>query len=100
MPFLLSTHGAVFSTRPRGASLRSEAIASRDANEELRISFAGVQSISYSFADEFLGPLMSAPGTVVLEDVAAPLHRIILGALERRGIHTSEEELFRSSLPA
>jgi hypothetical protein len=94
MTFCLSDHGAVFSTRPLGARLRDEALAKRSAGESLTISFEGVQSISYSFADEFLGPIMLSPDAAVLANVPPQLHRIILGALERRGLRTTEHELF------
>ncbi len=93
MTFQLSHFGTVFSTRPLGERIRAEAIAQRDGDETLVISFADVRSISYSFADEFLGPIM-AKGNVHLEDVAPALHPVILGALERRGVEVDADELF------
>lgn len=94
MTFSLSDYGAVFSTRPLGAQLRDEALAKRLGGERFEISFEGVQSISYSFADEFLGPIMLGGVDAMLTDVPPQLHRIILGALERRGLRTTEHELF------
>ncbi len=99
MTFQLSDHGAVFSTRPKGASMRKLALSPHTRGEELRVSFAGVQSISYSFADEFLGPLMLGPDRVVLDDVPPLLHRIIMSTMRRRGVRTEEREIF-GSVPA
>jgi len=89
MTFSLSEHGEVFSTRPRGARLRAEALACKARGEDLTISFSGVRSISYSFADEFLGPIMIGNNKAVLEDIPPSLHRVIVGALKRRGVRTA-----------
>jgi uncharacterized protein DUF4325 len=94
MSFRLEQHGAVFSTRPKGRTLRQQALSEHARGQEIYVSFAGVQSISYSFADEFLGPLLLGPDRVVLEDVAPHLHRIINSTLTRRGIRLKESELF------
>lgn len=95
MTFSLADHGSVFSTRPRGAALRAEALASTEDGEELRISFAGVKSVSYSFADEFLGPLLvGEQARASLEEVPPSLHRVILGALRRRGLQIKSRDLF------
>ncbi len=99
MNFALADYGAVFSTRPLGAKLRDEVLARREG-EDITISFAGVQSISYSFADEFLGPIMLSSDRPTLDEVPPQLHRIILGALERRGLRISEHELFGPSVCA
>lgn len=94
MSFRLAEHGAVFSTRPKGRSLRQAALAEHVRGGEIHVSFDGVQSISYSFADEFLGPLLLGPDRVILEDVAPHLHRIIKSAVSRRNIRLSDSELF------
>lgn len=94
MTFRLDQHGAVFSTRPRGRQLRQAALSDHARGQELHISFEGVQSISYSFADEFLGPLLVGPDRVVLEDVAPHLHRIIKSTMQRRNIRIADAELF------
>lgn len=94
MSFRLDQHGAVFSTRPRGRELRQAALSDHARGQELHISFEGVQSISYSFADEFLGPLFLGPDQLVLEDVPPHLHRIIKSTMSRRGIRCNESELF------
>ncbi|HEX2392035.1 MAG TPA: DUF4325 domain-containing protein [Solirubrobacterales bacterium] len=91
MSFRLDQHGAVFSTRPRGRTLRQQAMAEHARGQEIHVSFEGVQSISYSFADEFLGPLMLGPDRVVLEDVPPQLHRIIKSTLSRRGIRLRDD---------
>ncbi|HEX8689219.1 MAG TPA: STAS-like domain-containing protein, partial [Solirubrobacterales bacterium] len=85
-----------FSTRPSGAKLRKMTLEGHVPGDEIRVSFEGVQSISYSFADEFLGPLMLGADDVVLENVPPNLHRIILAALRRRGIRTKPQNLFGS----
>lgn len=94
MSFRLSQHGAVFSTRPKGRALRQEALSEHTRGEEIHVSFDGIQSISYSFADEFLGPLLLGPDSVVLEDVPPHLHRIIKSTLSRRNIRLADSELF------
>jgi hypothetical protein len=94
MSFRLDEHGAVFSTRSRGSELRKLALASHPSGDTLRISFSGVQSVSYSFADEFLGPLMLGGDPVILEDVSAPIHRIIMSTMRRRNIRVDEQTLF------
>jgi hypothetical protein len=93
MTFQLASYGAVFSTRPLGAKLRDQALSERHGGDVLTISFAGVQSVSYSFADEFLGPIM-VEGKANLTDVPEQLQGIILGALERRGMTVDESEIF------
>jgi hypothetical protein len=93
MTFQLSEYGAVFSTRPLGAHLREEALSRRSGEAQLRISFAGVQSVSYSFADEFLGPML-VDEQASLAEVPEQLHSVILGALARRGLQVDESELF------
>lgn len=90
MVFRLSDHGAVFSTRPKGASLRKLLLSQRSVGEEIRISFAEVQSVSYSFVDEFLGPLVLGSDPVKLEDVPPAVGRIIDGTLRRRGLRASQ----------
>lgn len=90
MVFQLSDHGAVFSTRPRGADLRKLLLKSHSAGEEIRISFDGVQSVSYSFADEFLGPLVLGPDSVKLDGVSPAIQRIIDGTLRRRGLRANQ----------
>jgi hypothetical protein len=99
MTFQLSDHGSVFSTRPKGASVRKIALSQYRSGDEIHVSFAGVKSISYSFADEFLGPLMLGPNRVVLDDVPTSLHRIIMSTLQRRGVRAEEREIF-GSVPA
>lgn len=94
MTFQLSDHGAVFSTRPKGRALREAALVEHVRGEEIHVSFDGVQSISYSFADEFLGPLLLGKDRVVLEDVPSHLHRIIRSSVSRRNIRLSDSDLF------
>lgn len=94
MTFRLADHGTVFSTRPRGAALRSEVLAEAESSENICLSFAGVRSVSYSFADEFVGAIASTGKTVTFTDVSPPVRTVILGTLRRRGIKTPERDLF------
>jgi hypothetical protein len=94
MNFPLEQHGAVFSTRPKGRELRELALSEHARGEDLVVSFAGIESVSYSFADEFLGPLLQGEDRIVLEDVEPRVHRIIASVLRRRAITVDEAELF------
>lgn len=52
--------GRTFSTRPRGAELRESLLQEMKGAEHVTLDFSGVLSISYSFADEFVGRLEQA----------------------------------------
>lgn len=84
MTFRLADHGSVFSTRPMGAGLRKILLGSRDVGEEIEVSFEGVQSVSHSFADEFLGPLILSSDEVRITGASPAVDRIIQGVLRRR----------------
>lgn len=58
--------------------------APRDAGEEIEISFEGVQSVSPSFADEFLGPLTFGSDEVQITGASPAVNRIIEIVLRRR----------------
>jgi hypothetical protein len=57
--FRLADHGRAFSTRPLGAELRDALILDADAARDVQIDLEGVLAISYSFADEFAGELVT-----------------------------------------
>jgi hypothetical protein len=100
MRFRLSTYGRAFSTRPRGSELLAVLEAQASNAPIVDIDFDGVTSISYSFADEFVGVLMRrvADGEYEfqahLEHVPAALRRVILRSLENRGLEVDAERLF------
>jgi hypothetical protein len=57
--FLLSEFGTSFATRGRGQELREQALKRAGGSSTLIVDFAGVQHVSYSFADEFAGKLVA-----------------------------------------
>lgn len=89
MQFSLVKYGLVFSTRDRGARMRAELLeVHRASAESMTIDFAGVQSASYSFLDEFVGKLAEAmaPDTPKLVNLPPMIARTIESSLRRRGI--------------
>lgn len=91
MRYRLADKGRVFSTRERGARVLAdlEAEFGRTHSEPVTIDFAGVVSISYSFADEFVGELndRAAAGRLPrpqLENVDPRLQRVIDRSLRTR----------------
>lgn len=100
MRFRLHDRGTVFSTRPRGAALLAELENEADTATVVEVDFGGVESISYSFADEFVGELVQRVDRgdytfdVTLEDVAPQLRRIILRSLANRGLESDPGKLF------
>src|SRR5437660_573753 len=96
MRYDLADLGTTFSTRALGSDVRQEIetlVAQTGRDEPVLIDFADVHLISFSFADEFVGILLSerAAGNlgdraVLLananEDVLVPIER----SLERRGL--------------
>ena len=91
MRFRLTDYGEVFSTRPRGAELLALLEQQASAATVIEIDFDGVKSVSYSFADEFVGELAErasrdANYEVALAHVPQRAERVIFGSLERRGL--------------
>jgi hypothetical protein len=97
MQFSIAHYGSVFSTRSRGArvlaDLRERARA--DGATCVVVDFAGVRNASYSFADEFVGTLMSDAQhgvldfTVALENASPQVQRVLDRSLSNRGINIS-----------
>lgn len=86
--FRMSVFGRAFATRERGAEIR-EAFRSHSAGECTAVDFAGVANVSYSFADEFLGVLVSEPlpdggRRFDIVNAAPSIERIAGRAIERR----------------
>jgi STAS-like domain of unknown function (DUF4325) len=100
MRFSLSSYGRAFSTRPRGVALLSELEGKASDARNVEIDFSGVTSISYSFADEFVGVLFQRAGEGAyafephLVHVPPALRRVILRSLRFRDVQISPDELF------
>lgn len=94
MRLMLAEHGIVFSTRDRGRRMLEHfenAIVDADS---VVIDLAGVRSISYSFADAFIGTLMtrSLAGELPpaeLANVSESASRSIKRSLDNREIDVS-----------
>lgn len=83
--YRLADHGRTFSTRPRGAELRDEALAAAHGGDVLVLDFADVLSVSYSFADEFVGALAERRASDVSWVNASPeVERVVGRAVARR----------------
>jgi hypothetical protein len=100
--YLLVRHGQAFSTRARGEEIRAEIEQMAAASSEVLIDFAGVRSVSYSFADEAIGVIVSEhlaqssrPRPVVI-GLTAQAQRVLLGSLAQRGV---SEEISRQLVP-
>jgi anti-anti-sigma regulatory factor len=57
LTFQLSDFGRAFATRERGDELRRLLLEQAAGQDAVVVDFAGVASVSYSFADEFLAKL-------------------------------------------
>lgn len=100
--YLLVRHGQAFSTRARGEEIRAEIEMMAASAGEVTIDFAGVRSVSYSFADEAIGVIVSEhlaqagrPRPVVI-GLTAQAQRVLLGSLAQRGV---PEETARRLVP-
>jgi hypothetical protein len=100
--YLLVRHGHAFSTRARGEQIRGEIEQTAATAAEVTIDFAGVRSVSYSFADEAIGVIVSdhlaqasRPRPVVI-GLTAQAQRVLLGSLAQRGV---SEEMARRLVP-
>jgi hypothetical protein len=99
MQFSLAKHGLVFSTRDRGVRMRAELLEISHASAEaVTIDFAGVQSATYSFLDEFVGKLAEsmAPNAPKLVNLPPMIARTIESSLRRRGLDA--ERILAASL--
>lgn len=100
--YLLAGQGRAFSTRARGEEIRIEIEGLAASSNEVLIDFAGVRSVSYSFADELVGVFASAYASGDLAarplviGLSAQAQRVLLGSLDQRGI---SEEISRRLVP-
>lgn len=96
MKFALKSFGVVFSTRDRGARMLEAVEPHLARGEHLVIDFADVMSVSYSFADEFVGELLERaaagmyPREPALEHVDAAVYRTIAKSLHNRGLDRAD----------
>lgn len=79
MRFEVSPYGSYLATRDTGAKVRDEL--ERDlrrvaAGTTVEVSFADVKAVTISFADEFLGKLITERSTGLLSDVALVLTKL------------------------
>lgn len=96
MTFKLAAMGTVFSTRSRGARTLREVIASLPEDDHVvELDFDEVRSVSYSFADEFVGTMRSAVANGELEleirlcNMEDDVERIVHQSLRNRGVLTT-----------
>jgi hypothetical protein len=87
--FRLGEFGRAFATRGRGKELRSELLVRAGDTAVVTVDFEGITNVSYSFADEFLGPLMAARDhddtlAIKLVNMTAPVDRVVQSAMSRR----------------
>jgi len=83
--FELREFGASFATRERGAEVREELLRRAGDADRVVVDLAGVQHVSYSFADELLGKLSAAGNfSLDIEGTSANLDRTIQTAVSRR----------------
>jgi len=83
--FRLGPFGRSFATRGRGSELR-EQLLSETIDEDVEIDFTGVEHVSSSFADEFLGRLTTDHRDirVSLLGLGSDVERVVTTVLERR----------------
>jgi hypothetical protein len=89
-PFSLSDRGRTFATRPRGAELRQELVAATIEGDRVELDLAGVLSVSYSFADEFIAAFVEEAHarsvTLSIQGASPEVSRVVERALARRGV--------------
>ena len=96
MTFRLAEHGRAFATRPRGVELLGALESQARPGDLAIIDFTGVLSVSYSFADEFVGRLLERqaqgelPFAVRLTNISPGLQRVIARCLDSRGVAHAE----------
>lgn len=93
----VATYGRVFSTRDRGVRLRSEIQEQAQDADVLVLDFTDVFSVTYSFADEFVGGLVQAAGganpRVVIESADVAIAEMIDLSLRKRDIESAVADL-------
>ena len=90
----VATFGRVFSTRDRGVRLRDEIQEQAKDAEILVLDFTDVFSVTYSFADEFVGGLVQASydglnPPVAIDNADPAIAEMIDLSLRKRGLESS-----------
>jgi hypothetical protein len=81
--YRLADEGLTFSTRPRGAELRERLLTRAHDADAVELDLDGVLSVSYSFADEFVGPMRdrevlgNLPFELVIRGASPEVTRVI-----------------------
>lgn len=85
----LATHGRTLATRELAARLRSELEADLVAGLDAVLDFTEVRAVSYSFADELIGPLaeeaLKSGAEIRVTHASDDVLRVIERASSRRG---------------
>jgi hypothetical protein len=94
----LASHGRVFSTRDRGSRLLGEIEHELRGAESIVVDFRDVLSVSYSFADEFVGGLSERAqagmaARVTVEHADGSIRDTIELSLRKRGIEPAQADL-------
>ena len=94
MEYRLADQGHVFSSRDRGARLRAD-LREKTGDGSLAdvvINFEDILSVTYSFADEFIGQLVQDAGDGIPRcvNVAPGIARTIERSLKKRSLDTSQ----------
>lgn len=85
--FIVSAFGSSFATRGKGSELRERLLIQRGDATAVRIDFAGVDRVTYSFADEFVGRLAEAAEVdVSLVGAVRPVADVVERARLSRGL--------------
>lgn len=81
----LADHGVTLATRPLGAQIR-EATLERISDDDLvELDFDGVLSVSYSFADELVGRLVTEnPDRVKVLNASQDVEHVVARVINRR----------------
>ena len=83
--FTLSEFGRSFATRGRGAELRAEVLDRAALREDIVLDFRDVSKVTYSFADELVGKLVTEELIAVeLANMAPSVARSVERAVSRR----------------
>lgn len=95
MNFELRKFNNVFASRPRAREIRDELVADLATADNVQISFAGVDRVSQSFSDEFLGELLSelGPERICVSEMSLAVRRVLGRAVGRRGFDLDQLEL-------
>lgn len=83
--FELKEFGNSFATRGRGEAVRQELLTRAGGARRVVVDLAGVEQMSYSFADELLGRLSAEEGlSLDIEGASPNVSRTIENAIRRR----------------